>query len=225
MNRIPSLFFALLYTLIIGVSTDVAAQAQTLDDLMADPPSGNTSNQTLQGRVRLFDSILVHPLPDWTPKEIQANPTGATRFNRQLNDNAFRLEMVPKDESLSDWRNLYAIMGFRGVKEPTEGHVRKLVSGFQRDCNPSNLNIRPVSGNANAALLIAACGSLTRQSNSGEVAAFLLLRRDETVVRLFRVWRGPAFRSEDPGQWPVTPKSFDRVVNAMIKSRLLPAAR
>ena len=57
----------------------------------------------------------------------------------------------------------------------------------------------------------------------GEVAAFVLMQRGKTAIRLYREWRGPAFRSEDPNQWPVSLKNVQRVIQTMTRARLVPA--
>lgn len=225
MNLILSFFTAASLFLFVADSASAQARTETLEDLMADPPVTEPRRKEFNGTLPLFDSLLIHPMPDWMPQEIQGNPITSTRFNRKQGKNVFLLEMMPREEKPSEWRNLYAVLGFRNYRGTNETHARLIGNSFKTGCKPSNLNVRPLQGNPKIALLVVACGSFARQTSIGEVAAFVLLQRGTTAVRLYRQWRGPAFRSEDPQQWPVTRKSLDRIIGKMIRARLGPLSQ
>lgn len=211
-----SLFFAA-----AGLS---AAQSQmgTLEELMAKPAAPAPGSQEFKGSISLFDSVLIYPMPDWMPRETQGNPMSSLRLNRRRGEKVFLLEMLPKEEPVSAWRNLYAVMGLRDYPGNNATHARDIVRALGSNCKPSNLNTGPLKGNPRLAVVVVACGSFAREPDKGEVAAFVLLQRGTTAVRLYRQWRGPAFRSEDPEQWPVKREAFERIIRQMTKARLTP---
>lgn len=222
MNRTIRLLSALAVLALSLATSQAFAQGETLRDLMPEPPRAQSPAKGFEATIRLFDSVLIHPLPDWMPREIQGDPMSSTLFSRQEKGNVFRMEMVPKEETFQDWRNLYAVMGLRNYPGTISDHARQIITLFRSGCSPSNLAIRPPQGNANIALLIIACGSFSRQAGMGEVAVFVLLHRGKTAVRLYREWRGKAFRAEDRGQWPVKRKTLDHVIRTMTQARLVP---
>ncbi|MDD9908727.1 MAG: hypothetical protein OXR62_03460 [Ahrensia sp.] len=214
-----SLFFA--GGAIKPLDTAIAqSRTQTLDDLMPQSSQPTLSKRDITGRVTIFDSVLVHPMPDWLPKEIQANPIRSTKINRSRDERSLLLEMIPREETFEDWRNLYTIIGFRDYPGDNASHARAIMRQFRDNCSPSNLMIGPLQGNPRLAMLVTACGSFARQRDMGEVAAFVLLQNGKTVARLAREWRGPAFRSEDPNQWPVSRASIQRIIQTMTRASL-----
>ena len=205
--------------LLLVCLTAPIVRAQTLDDLMAKPKGPPPERN---GVIRLFDSVLVYPLPDWTPPDTHSNPLAGTRYNRQEAPGVFKLEMTPKNESAENWFNLYALLARQNYKGSTGSHAREIASAFRQNCNPSNLSIRPGRGDDNRAFLLIACGNYSKRPQLGEVAAFALFRRGGTAVRLYREWKGAAFRANDPTSWPVTLEEFGVVTQAMAKAKLLP---
>ena len=222
MNKILIFCTVVLWCSLPAFFAHAQSQVQTLDDLMADSPNSQPIRKSNVGSIRIFDSRLIHPMPDWLPQEIKANPMSLTRVSRQEGKNTFQIQMVPKEESITEWRNLFAIMGLQNYGGTNATHARDIVRGFRVGCKPSNLNVRPLQGNPKIALLVVICGSFAREPEIGEVGVFVLLQRGKTAVRLYREWRGPAFRSEDPSQWLVTTRSLDRIIKAMTRARLLP---
>lgn len=197
------------------------AQDETLHDLMPPPPATSPQKAGIHASIRLFDSLLIHPLPDWSPREVESDPLSATRFDRQRGENIIRQEMVPVEETFKDWRNLYGLMGLRNYPGTNAAHAGQIVRLFRTGCSPSNINIQPLHGNERMALQVVACGSFSRQPDIGEVAVFVLLKRGTTAARLYREWRGPAFRAEDPGQWPVKRNTLRHVIMTMTGARLV----
>jgi len=222
MKRKILLFAAACLALSVSGNVQAQSRVETLEDLMPELKTPRRPNRDITGRVTIFDSILIHPLPDWTPYEIEANPITASKVNRERDDKSLKLTMVPREETFETWRNHYAIMGFRDYPGNNRTHANEIARRFGAGCRPSNLLIGPLQGNPKVAMLVAACGSFARQADKGEVAAFVLMQRGKTAIRLYREWRGPAFRSEDPNQWPVSLKNVQRVIQMMTRAQLLP---
>ncbi|MGI9356630.1 MAG: hypothetical protein ACR2PF_15905 [Rhizobiaceae bacterium] len=223
MKRIILPFVAACVALSVSDSVQAQSRMETLEDLMPESKTPGHPRRDITGRVTVFDSLLIHPLPDWTPYEIQANPITASKINRERDGKTLKLTMVPREESFESWRNQYGILGFRDYPGDNRMHANEIARIFRTGCRPSNLRIGPLQGNPKIAMLVIACGSFARQAQMGEVAAFVLMQRGKTAIRLYREWRGPAFRSEDLNQWPVSLKNVQRVIQTMTRARLVPA--
>lgn len=202
-----------------GAASPAFAQSETLDDLLPAPQKG-AKYRGLNATVRLFDSVLVYPLPDWSPTEASSKPLTASRFKRSQKGGIFSLEMVPKDEDFKKWRNLYGVVGMANFRGSTQQHANQIVSQFKTGCRPSNLSIRPGSGNSKKAVIVVACGSYAQKRDEGEIAAFVLFQNGKTSARIYREWRGKAFQAEVTSTWPVSEEEVRRVLRTMAASTL-----
>jgi hypothetical protein len=210
---------ASLIALAMVTAPNAYAQSESLDDLLP-PPQPGAKYRGLNATVKLFDSVLVYPLPDWSPTERSAQPLTASRFNRSQKGNVFSLEMVPKEESFKDWTNLYGVVGMANFRGSNQQHAKLIVNQFKTGCRPSNLSVKPGGGNNKKAVIVVACGSYTKKRDIGEVAAFVLFRNGNTSARLYREWRGKAFQAEVPSTWPVSEEEVRRVLRTMATSTL-----
>ncbi len=225
---LPALLFA---TALVATNINPAAIAQssepTLDELMPKAPQSparpGANFRSMSGTIRLFDSVLIYPLPDWTTPDRETNPLADTNYSRGQQRAIFHLEMVPKGENKKDWKNLYAILAQENYPHGIRGHVREIIGGFRAGCRPSNTTVRPGRGTDTKFLLIIACGSYANNPSQGELAAFVVMQRGSTAVRLYREWRAPAFRSEDENQWPINGEELGKILTSMQKARLFPA--
>ena len=218
-TKIRSSFIAATLALSAILAPQSYAQTETLDDLLPAPQPG-AKYRGLNASVRLFDTVLVYPLPDWSPTERSSNPLKASKFNRTQKGNIFSLQMVPKEEEFKSWRNLYAIVGVANFPGNTRSHADQIIKQFRAGCRPSNLSIRPGSGNRNKAIIVIACGSYARKQDEGEIAAFVIFQHGKTAVRIYREWRGPAFQAGTSATWPVSPEEVQRVLRTMHASTL-----
>ena len=210
---------AFLITLSFSVVPPSFAQNETLDDLLPSPQPG-AKYRGLNATVKLFDSVLVYPLPDWSPTEVSSNPLTASRFNRTQKGNVFSLEMVPKEDDFKSWTNLYGVVGMANFRGSTQQHANLIVNQFRTGCRPSNLAVKPGSGNNTKAVIVVACGSYNQKREQGEIAAFVLFKNGNTSARIYREWRGKAFQAEVTSTWPVSEEEVRRVLRTMAASTL-----
>ncbi len=221
MKRFSIRLKATLAATLVAASASLAApafaQSETLDDLLPAPQPG-AKYRGLNATVRLFDSVLVYPLPDWSPTEASSNPVTASRIKRSQKGNLFSLEMVPKEEEFKSWTNLYGVVGMANFRGSNQQHANLIVNQFKAGCRPSNLAVRPGSGNNKKAVIVVACGSYTTKRDQGEIAAFVLFKNGNTSARIYREWRGKAFQAQVTSTWPVSEEEVRRVLRTMAAS-------
>ena len=216
-----------LFSLATGIgansSTAIAQDGLgSLNDLLAPSPSLNAP-RSLNGRVRIYDSVLVHPMPVWSRVEDGAAPSERSIFQRSSQENVFRFDIAPRGESFKDWRNLFAVVAFKNRPGPIERQAHGVVQHFKRQCSPNNLGIYPGNKTTEKLVLVVSCGNYSRQREFGEIAAVTIVKRGNLAVTLMRQWKRKSWITSVPSQWPVSRKEIDGVLKELVRSRLLPA--
>ncbi|MEM8750252.1 MAG: hypothetical protein AAGF28_08110 [Pseudomonadota bacterium] len=175
---------------------------------------------SVNGTIKLFNSTLIYPLPDWTPLDRSKNPLASTKFIRQSEDDLFHMEMIPINEDKKDWSNRYSITAQKTFPGSIRDHARQIIGKYRTPCQLSNFQVRPGKTTPNKAVLYLVCGNFVENRDEGLVAAFVLFKNRDNAIRLYREWKGPAFRSEDPSQWPVSREDFRRIFNTIVRADL-----
>ncbi|MEM1039478.1 MAG: hypothetical protein AAGI12_08400 [Pseudomonadota bacterium] len=183
------------------------------------PMRPNQRLSNANGVIRLFDSVLLFPLPDWTTLNT-STAMQASRFNRRQQPGVFALEAIPRDETFQNWKNIYALLAIQNFRGGPARNMMLAEDNFQQGCAPGT--VRTVRGTAREGVptLLVACGAYAKQPDMGEVGVFVFLQRGNTAVRLYREWRGPAFDPDDTNAWPVERTQLMKVFNQLQAARL-----
>ncbi len=217
----PSL--ALCVALCITTSPAVADDGLgSLEDLLA-PSQNPAPARSYSGRVRVFDSVLIHPMPVWSRIEDGAAPAERSRFQRSNQNGIFRFDLAPHEESFKDWSNLLSMVAFQNHPGPIELQAGRLVAHFKTICSPNNFNAFPAGKSPTKRVMVVVCGNYSRNREQGVVAAVTLLKRGNLAVTIMRQWKRKSFITSVTSDWPVTRKEIDGVLGELIKSRLIPA--
>ncbi|MEL6966456.1 MAG: hypothetical protein AAGM04_03660 [Pseudomonadota bacterium] len=159
------------------------------------------SLNSVNGVIRLFGTVLVYPLPDWTP--LNTNALKASRFNRQQRPGVFALQAIPKTETGNNWRNLYGILAIERFRGGPLRHLAITEGNFRQNCAADRLRLTQGTARVGVPTLFVACGAYTKDQTQGQIGVFVFLQNGQTAVRLYREWRGPAFDPDKQDSWPV----------------------
>ena len=194
----------------------------TLQDLLP-PREEQSSKRAFDGRIRLFDHFLFYPMPVWSLVANGPAPAERSQFQRSRHKNAFRLDVVPKDEKFDDWNSRFSIIAFDNQNHPITTQATRLANYFRSECSPSNLRVFPGNRTQTKMVMVAACGNYSRKKDKGEMAAAIILKQGDINVTVMRQWRGPNFQARIRSQWPVSKSEIDGVLNELVRSKLVPA--
>jgi len=192
----------------------------SLEDLL--PPSSSKSKaRSFTGRIRIFNSVLLHPLPVWSRVANGPAPAEKTKLTTANRKGVYYLDMVPKDESFKQWTNRFGVVGFNQPNASLQRQSNLVVQHFRSICSPSNLQVFRGRQAADRTVIVVACGSYSRQPGTGQMAAVMFLKNKTQSVTMRREWRGPAFQSKVASTWPVPKRELDGVLSELYRSRLL----
>ncbi|MEO0545748.1 MAG: hypothetical protein AAF035_02260 [Pseudomonadota bacterium] len=183
------------------------------------PMRPNQRLSNANGIIRLFDSVLLYPLPDWTPLNT-STAMQASRFKRGQQPGVFSLQAIPREETYQDWKNLYALLAIQNFRGGPARNMMLAESNFQQGCAPGTVRMERGTAREGVPTLLVACGAYAKQPDMGEVGVFVFLQRGNTAVRLYREWRGPAFDPDDTAAWPVERPQLMKVFNQLQAARL-----
>jgi len=183
------------------------------------PLRPNQNLRSANGVIRLFDSVLIYPLPDWT-KLNSSKALQSSRYNRLQQPGIFALEAVPIEETHTNWKNQYALLAIQNFRGGPVRNMQLTERNFQEGCAAGT--VRMVHGVAREGVptLLVACGAYAAKADTGEVGVFVFLQRGQTAVRLYREWRGPAFDPDDSKTWPVNRAQLMKVFKQLQSARL-----
>lgn len=193
----------------------------SLEDLLP-PSTGNKGPRSHNGRVQIFNSLLIHPMPVWSRYANGPAPAEKTKFKTANRNGIYYLDMVPKDESFKQWTNRFSVVGFDQANASLRLQSKAVVGHFRSQCSPSNMQVFGGKQAADRAMLVIACGAYSRNRGTGQMAAVLMLKNPLQSVTIMREWRGPAFQSQVASSWPVPKRELDGVLGELFRSRLLP---
>jgi len=193
----------------------------TLQDLL--PPSASKpTSRSLNGRVRLFDNFLIHPLPVWSSFANGPAPAERSKIRTANKSGLYQMSMVPKDEVFDSWQNLFTIVSKQNDKRSVVQHARLVMQQFRAVCSPSNLQVIRVHASPQLHIQVVACGNYSRDRSKGQMAVIVTMRNQVGLATLTRQWRTPAFQSKIQTSWPVPKNEMEGVIGELARSRLIP---
>ncbi|NKB52061.1 MAG: hypothetical protein GKR97_07550 [Rhizobiaceae bacterium] len=193
----------------------------TLNDLLPESP-GSTVNRSLNGRIRLFKNVLIHPMPVWSSFENGPAPAERTKMKTSNNKGLYKMTMVPGDEQLADWRNLFTVVAHEKSNPSVIRHGLTVVGQFKALCSPSNMQAFKVHATPQRLIQVVACGNYSRDRATGQIAAIVTLRNKSGLVTMTRHWRTSSFQSKVVTAWPIPKTEIDNVLAELSRSKLVP---
>ncbi len=193
----------------------------TLNDLLPASPGAN-ANRSLNGRIRLFSNMLIHPMPVWSSFENGPAPAERTKIKTSNANGSYKLSMVPDDEQLTDWRNLFTVVAYEKSDQSVTRQGLTVIQQFKALCSPSNMQAFKVHVTPQRLIQVVACGNYSRDRATGQIAAIVTLRNESGLVTLTRQWRTSSFQSKVGTGWPVPKTEIDNVLKELARSRLIP---
>ena len=187
-----------------------------------DAPSANPLDAapSQQSPIELFGETLIFFLPDWTDGLSTADVMNASTVDRQENSTQFLIEMVPSEQTLEEWRDIFAILAQKGdVSVASE--LDTIEANYMQGCDPARtLVVRsdrvenpPTDGSGYATVF---CGAYAADSAQGEIGVFRVVRQGDVTARIYREWRGPAFDLADRANFPVSVERLRAINERML---------
>lgn len=181
---------------------------------------GTPDYMTLQ--VPVYGNVVVTQAPlDW-PK---------TPAHQKHSGGSYIMEMLPKGQSLTSWKEMITIMGFKDFP----GTPRQLFTGLylqqQKICSVENVAAEVYSETPNLFVAVLMCGGPTAQASGvaglkrgqGEMALFKIQKQDGNLYMIFKSWRGPAYKTKGflPGDLPVSQEGAREYLKVLAQSQLV----
>ena len=220
-KSVLSIFVAGVCSLCVSLPAIAQNDLGSLNDLMATSPDQPTQ-RSLNGRIRLFHNILIHPMPVWSSFDDGPAPAERSKIKTGNKDGLYRMSMVPQDEDFKDWKNLFTVSAHEKDRRAVIQQGRVVVEQFRALCSPSNSQVFRVDVKPNRLIQVVACGNYSRDRAIGQMAAIVTLRNDDGLVTLTRQWKTPSFQSRIPSNWPVPKAEMDKIIGELSRSRLIP---
>lgn len=202
-----------------GVASD---DLGNLSDLLAPSPSKPTP-RSQNGRVRIFQNFLVHPMPVWSRYSSGAAPAEESRMETATRNNTYQMRMVPREEAFESWENLFTVVGHNGPVRSLEQHARVVGRQFISICSPTNTQVFLVDNNPSRIMQVVACGNYSRDRNVGQIAVIVAIQNQTGLVTMTRQWRTPSFQSGIRSAWPIPKRELDGVLIDLSRARLIPS--
>ena len=210
---------------ICSVSVALPSIAQSdlgsLNDLMATSPD-QPAQRSLNGRIRLFHNVLIHPMPVWSSFDDGPAPAERSKIKTGTKDGLYQMNMIPQDEDFTNWKNLFTVAAHEKDRRAVIQQGRIVVEQFRALCSPSNSQVFRVDVRPNRLIQVVACGNYSRDRSNGQMAAVVTLRNEQGLVTLTRQWKTPAFQTRIPSSWPIPKSEMDKVIGELSRSRLIP---
>ena len=224
--------FAALLVVLTGLlpnlaATQVMAQESDLGTLqeLLPPPSNPNSPRSINGRIRVFDNFLVHPMPVWSSYANGPAPAERSIIQTSTDNGIYRMNMAPADEDFKNWSNLFSVAALNQPNAPIQKQAEDVANYYKSVCSPSNMQLFQGNQSARRFVFVIVCGNYSRQRETGQMAAVTIFQNDTVAVTLSRQWRGKAFQSAVDTNWPVSKSEVDTVLQELIRTRLLPIKR
>ena len=193
----------------------------TLSDLL--PPSQSTPTPRSQnGRVRIFNNFLVHPMPVWSRYANGPAPAEQSRMQASTQNNTYQMRMVPREEEFDNWKSLFTVVGHDRPVRSLEQHARVVGRQFISICSPGNTQLFLVDNNPSRIMQVVACGNYSRDKSIGQIAVVVAIQNKNGLVTMTRQWRTKSFQSRIRSSWPVPKREVDGVLIELSRARLIP---
>lgn len=228
LSSLPFLFASLTIAAFLLFSDPNSSQAQqdlgTLQELLPPSPGAN-ARRSINGRIRVFDNVLIHPMPVWSKYSDGPAPSERSKIQTATRDGIYSMNMTPREETLDNWKSIFTITGVNRAGISIKEHAESVAAQFQSVCSPSNLKFFPGRQTPISVLFVVACGNYSRDREQGHMAAVVVLKTETTVVTISRQWRDKAFQAAIQSAWPVDKDELESVMAELAKSRLIPLRR
>jgi hypothetical protein len=193
----------------------------TLQDLL--PPSpGGSARRSVDGQIQLFDNFLVHPMPVWSSFKNGPAPAEQSKIRSANRNGVYTMSMVPKNEDFKAWGSQFSVIALNRPRGPIQQRARRVAEHYKSVCSPSNLKMYKGDESSNRFSFVIACGNYSRQRETGQIAAVVILQNKTGAVTLSRQWQDTAFQAGLPTTWPVEKSEIENVLRELVRSKLLP---
>ncbi len=194
----------------------VLASAMSLA-MSASPMPPQAAPKADRATIKLFDATASVPLPNWQ----KGDDVGAeSEINRLENESSFLMEFVPKNDSFTDWRRLYAIRADVTPSLPLADAYNGQVNIYSSVCGKDDVRLQKLSASDAHVLFALICPSSPDGPRKfgygpdvGEISVFWIGRHNGTIIKIFHHWRGENFDPEDQGSWPVRQEQVQQVID------------
>jgi hypothetical protein len=208
----------------------VAQRSLASDDLgslqdLLPPSQSNPTARSHDGRVRIFNNFLVHPMPVWSSFDSGPAPAEQSRIQTGSRNGTYRLTMIPDDEEFKQWKNLFAVTGHDGPVRALADHGRVVIQQFRTICSPSNTQTFLVESSNTRVMQVVACGNYSRDRAVGQIAVVVSMQNATGLVTMSRQWRTKSFQSRVQSSWPVSKLELDSVLVELSRARLIPVKK
>ena len=193
----------------------------SLNDLLAPSPS-KPAVRSHNGRVRIFDNVLVHPMPVWSSFDSGPAPAEQSRMQTGNQNGTYQMSMVPQDEEFKEWKNLFSVVGHNSPVRALRQHSNVVLQQFRAICSPSNSSAFLVDVRPMRVMQVVACGNYSRDRATGQIAIVVSMQNQTGLVTMTRQWRTKSFQSAVRTSWPVSKQELDSVLNELSRARLIP---
>ena len=189
-------------------------------------PASAQATVSGQSPIELFGETLIFHLPDWMAGKPPAEALAASKSQRQENEFQFLMEMVPADQEIGEWTDLFAILAQRGEVSVAD-ELDTIERTYAGGCDPARtLIVRsdridhpPTDGNGFATVF---CGAYAADSSKGEIGVFRIVRQGDVTARIYREWKGDAFALTDRDAFPVPMETLQAANARMLATGFAP---
>jgi hypothetical protein len=168
------------------------------------------------------------PVPAWGEGEGGDDLSALQLVRTDVSPTAEVTEVIPADEDINSWTRMIAALTVNSPEYTAAAHEDNLISSFEQGCVRDTLQMgtaMPEDGDL-ARVVVIACGEyqpglVGTAEGMGEVLIASLFETSAGAVKIYQVWRGPAFDLNDQSTWPV---AQDELSNAMMAFHAIAAA-
>lgn len=177
-------------------------------------------------QIDLYDVTLKYPQPAWISGRM--NRTEILELSDFFNEQdglQFVLEQIPANQKFNDWESYYGLFAetLTAVQPvPMGTFVELSLDPEQHACAAGGFGSQTVNLSDDNAVLVTVCGSTANGSRDvgygpevGEVSVWRFIVSENTYIKLYHRWRGPAFALDMPANWPVAAGALREIVRRM----------
>ncbi|MCC1493465.1 hypothetical protein [Cognatishimia sp. F0-27] len=147
--------------------------------------------------VPLFDNEAEFRLPPWVRSaETLDRDSKIARGEGETANGTTRvlLEFIPADQRFETWTQLFAISAETPLEGPVRGYRDGQISVFRAACRGAFSQI--VTDDEDQQTLVLGCPAYRDTPERGEISVMTLIKRGDTLVKVYYLRRGPAFSAD-----------------------------
>ena len=202
--------------LALGVVVTLAAGSR---DAAAEPVDAAGIIQ----QIDLYDVLLKYPQPAWISGLIEPSELlDRSAYFKQHDGPTYIIEQIPDGQSFERWGSLFAVVAeelepSRAV--PMQTFVGLSVETNRRACAEGGFGVQVLGSDDRSTIAVMVCDSvvdgpveLGYGAHVGEVSIWRFLVFENTYLKIYQRWRGPAFDIDVRGGWPVGEAEMQEMV-------------